>query len=282
MVRLVAQAAVDMTDLAELGLLGNWSKLHTPNTIGNHSHFNVSRGDVKMAISGDHLTIIGGLPALGTVEGIAVSVGGNAAYQLTGISFALNNIQSHFHNGFESTLFAKSDTIYGSNLADLLVGYAGNDVINGRAGADVIKGGTNADRLFGGNSNDRIYGQQGNDRLDGGLGNDLLSGGAGNDSFVFDYQLGPTNVDTIADFTKGQDHILLDNGTFFGVGGKGPLAAANFVVGTPGDVNDYIIYDQANGDLYFDPDGSGSAHSAVKFAHVTPGLALSASDFLVI
>ena len=47
----------------------------------------------------------------------------------------------------------------------------------------------------------------------GGLGNDTLVGGAGNDVFVLGARLG---VDTISDFTDGQDIIQLINGLTFG------------------------------------------------------------------
>ena len=282
MVRFVAQTAVDLTDLTELGLLGHWSQLHTPNTIGNRSHFTVSKGDVKIAISGVHLSLVGTEPILGTVQSLTVSVGGTQEYKLTGLSIALSNIESHFKGNFEPSLFAKGDRIVGSSADDVLYGYAGRDTINGRGGSDDIRGGTHADSLLGGGGKDMIFGGNGNDRINGGLGSDKLNGGAGKDSFVFDYALGANNVDTITDFTHGQDHILLDNGTFTGIGGKGPLASAHFVNGlTPPDGKAAILYDQSTGSIYFDQDGTGVTHEPVLFAKVTAGLSLSASDFLV-
>jgi serralysin len=47
------------------------------------------------------------------------------------------------------------------------------------------------------------------------------------------------------------------------------------------DAEDRILYDQATGSLYYDPDGIGAA-AAVKFAVVATRKALTLSDFYVI
>lgn len=67
-------------------------------------------------------------------------------------------------------------------------GFAGNDSLRGAENADILKGG------------------DGNDRLDGFEGNDELYGGAGSDQFHF-YQ--GWDVDTIEDFTQGEDFIYI-------------------------------------------------------------------------
>ncbi|MBB2964901.1 family 16 glycosylhydrolase [Methylobacterium sp. R2-1] len=161
----------------------------------------------------------------------------------------------------ESWLSAYTLTNHVENLALMLKGAigTGNDLTN------------------------RITGSAGDDRIDGKGGNDWLTGGEGKDSFVFSTALdGARNVDTITDFKPRTDVLLLSADTFAGIGAKGALAASAFETATAAhDAADRIVYDRAAGDLSFDADGSG-AGAAVKFAHVTPGLALSASDFLII
>jgi len=67
-----------------------------------------------------------------------------------------------------------NDTIYGSDLADVLNGLAGNDMLYGGGGDDILHGGA---------GNDKLYGQDGDDVLDGGTGNNELHGGEGRDTY---------------------------------------------------------------------------------------------------
>jgi Ca2+-binding RTX toxin-like protein len=60
------------------------------------------------------------------------------------------------------------------------------------------------------------------------------------------------------------------------------LTAAEFALGTAAqDATDRIIYNSTTGDLLYDSDGVGGA-AATRFAVVTPGLALTNFDFLVV
>ncbi len=112
---------------------------------------------------------------------------------------------------------AGADRINGGADEDLITGGAGNDSINGNFGADTIDGGAGNDALRGGKGDDIVQGGDGNDTLTGDLGGDTLTGGAGHDTFVFkgsdaavlstDFLTG--HVDTITDFTHGEDHIAL-------------------------------------------------------------------------
>jgi Ca2+-binding RTX toxin-like protein len=62
----------------------------------------------------------------------------------------------------------------------------------------------------------------------------------------------------------------------------GPLAAANFVLGTAAiDASDRIIYDAGTGGVWFDADGNG-AGAAQLFALVTVGTAITAADFVIL
>ncbi|YCO05128.1 tandem-95 repeat protein [Vibrio sp. VNB-15] len=93
---------------------------------------------------------------------------------------------------------------------DIGHGGAGDDVIFGEEGSDIAFGGTGNDYLDGGSSNDAVRGGSGNDILIGGSGDDILIGDDGDDIFKFVDQgegIRDGEVDTITDFTKGEDKI---------------------------------------------------------------------------
>ena len=150
----------------------------------------------------------------------------------------------------------------------------GNDIGNELRGSEGINS------LHGREGNDVLYGYGGNDFLDGEEGLDALNGGAGADTFRFNTALGPTNVDTIADFEVGIDKISLDSAIFGGVT-EAQLAAGAFRTGSAAaDADDRIIYDSTTGALYFDSDGVGGA-AQVQFAALTGAPAITANDFVV-
>lgn len=101
-----------------------------------------------------------------------------------------------------------NDTITGGNQADILNGEGDNDKINGRGGNDTINGGDGADWLFGHNGADTIDGGAGNDTLIGGNGLDSLTGGTGADTFSWYSYSAFDAVDTIEDFSTGENDVL--------------------------------------------------------------------------
>ena len=101
---------------------------------------------------------------------------------------------------------------------------------------------------------------------------------------------GSATADVITDFgnRKGNnDHFEIDNSVWSGVK-DGWLKAGQFglVSGKPGkaqmDADDRILYDKAKGDVWYDRDGSGTEHGAIKLAEVDDGTILSHKDFLII
>ena len=209
-----------------------------------------------------------------------------------------------------------NDNLFGGNGNDLLLGEAGTDVLSGGDGFDNLQGGLDNDRLDGGAANDTLFGGAGNDavfgglgndfllgdagldflsggdgfdnlqggldndRLLGGLNNDILTGGGGFDRFRFDtVPNGVANFDRILDFNSFFDTIELENAFYAGLPG-GALSPFAFKVNGPLDPTDRVIYTPGNGNLFFDPDGSGFAPS-VRFAQVNPGTAVSFTDFFV-
>ncbi|MGL4487986.1 MAG: calcium-binding protein [Rhizobiaceae bacterium] len=213
--------------------------------------------------------------------------------------------------------FGGNDLIYGLGGADSLLADEGFDLLEGGAGADFLDGGSEFDYavyafastgvvanlansaantgdaagdsyskiegLGGSNFGDALVGDAGNNALNGGLGNDYLAGGAGADAFVFTTALNTaTNFDRLTDFRPVDDIIWLQQANVFNAIAKGSLAAANFVIGSVAlDANDRIIYNQANGNIFYDPDGNG-ATARILFAQVAANTVLTSADFFVI
>lgn len=75
-----------------------------------------------------------------------------------------------------------ADLLVGTDFDDELRGYAGADTIMGGAGNDTINAGSGHDRIIGGLGNDVVYAGLGHDYVDCGDGNDFIDGGAGNDT----------------------------------------------------------------------------------------------------
>ena len=165
----------------------------------------------------------------------------------------------------------------GNTIANMIFGNSGDNQLSGLGGNDTINGGA------------------GNDGLIGGIGNDTLTGGSGSDYFVFDKALSTTtapNVDTITDFKSGEDTIQLSKLIFSKLVGPagnnyvGELSINNFVLGTaaplgPTGTDDYIIYDSATGNLFYDSTGNTGA-AAVWIANLGAGTTLAYTDFTVL
>jgi hypothetical protein len=93
-----------------------------------------------------------------------------------------------------------------------------------------FQGGPGPDNLVGGPGDDVLLGLGGDDTLNGGPGNDTLTGGDGADRFVFSQP--SDRIDTITDFTSGQDLIEFDHNGF-GWSGTGSLANAGVPFNNP-------------------------------------------------
>ncbi|WP_283258448.1 hypothetical protein [Pseudomonas sp. GX19020] len=177
-----------------------------------------------------------------------------------------------------NTGIAAGDRFFG--IEDL-VGSAFNDMLLGDASGNEIQGAGGNDVLYGRDGNDTLYGGDGNDWLYGGDGNDWLHGGPGRDVFLFLSAPGAANADRIADFNPAEDMILLDDAVFTALN-LGLLGAARFTIGESATTDAHrIVYNQASGQIYYDPDGSGAAGMLI-FASVTPGTLLTADHFLII
>lgn len=105
-------------------------------------------------------------------------------------------------------------TTSGSNLRDLIMGYAGNDTLNGLSGDDRLLGDTGNDVLNGGLGDDIVDGGEGNDTVvaDHADGNDTYSGGAGFDILDFSNVSGSVQINQVAGTITGSagNDTLLD------------------------------------------------------------------------
>ncbi|MER8747917.1 hypothetical protein NKH57_01305 [Mesorhizobium sp. M1050] len=152
---------------------------------------------------------------------------------------------------------------------------------------DPATGTTGDDTFFGTAAADTYDALAGNDILWGRGGNDVLNGGAGKDTFVFDTAFGPDNVATLPDFHAADDALYLDNAVFTSLG-PGSLSSPTQVNSSYFELrqhatshNDYLLYNQTTGILYYDPDGSKSA-AQMEIAHLQAGAVLTFHDVYVI
>ena len=134
-----------------------------------------------------------------------------------------------------------------------------------------------------------MSGGRGDDTLYQGLGYDTLTGGAGSDDFIFDsLNVGPTppydfGINTIADFVVADDTIFVDASVF--TGGLTPgaeITAEQFVMGaTASDASTRFIYNDANGALFYDADGTGATEQ-VQFLTLSNKAFIANNDIFVI
>ncbi len=167
---------------------------------------------------------------------------------------------------------AGNDLLHGDLGNDSLCALEGDDKAYGGIGDDYLGGDAGNDTLFGGQGNDVVSGGAGNDYIAGDLGNDTLTGGEGADTFGFRYfahtaQSAPNasipngnvfGLDTLTDFTPGQDKIQLDNSVLTQLP-KGALpttllgTTTNFMPNTDGAGTAKVVYDKTSGLVYYNP-----------------------------
>ena len=156
---------------------------------------------------------------------------------------------------------AGNDTLNGGNGDDTLVGGVGNDSLIGESGQDSLTGNDGADTLIGGAGNDSLLGGNGTDTLIGGAGRDNLIGGAESDLFY--YPNLENSSDVISDF-QSNDFLIASAAGFGGGLQTGFLRASEFTLGSSASDNqDRFIYNRSSGELFYDPDGTGSRNQSL-------------------
>ncbi len=143
--------------------------------------------------------------------------------------------------------------------------------------------GTGAIDLTGNSIGQTVRGNAGSNVIDGKGGADTLTGFGGKDFFVFSSAIGASS-DTVTDFNVADDTIRLENAIFTKLEATGVLNSGLFrsnSTGTAVDGNDYVLYDNTDGKLYYDADGSG-AGAKIHFATLTGAPAVTNADLVVI
>ena len=248
---------------------------------GNDSLFGSSGNDKLDGGAGDDI-LDGGLGFDSLNGGI-----GNDIY-------AVDNLNDFIIEGLDAgTDLIKSSLswVLGNNLENLTLTGTGtrngtgnslDNILTGNNAANTLTGGDGNDSLFGNLGNDTLLGGAGDDLLTGGIGRDVLTGGTGQDSFsLAGSRTG--GYDSIADFTLGDDTILVSKAEFGLVQSQNTtLNASLFRLGTSATTaSDRFIYDQTTGNLFFDADGIGEVVQ-VQIAQFSNQVALSSANITVI
>ncbi len=170
-------------------------------------------------------------------------------------------------------------------IADNLIGLTVNILSDTASGRDTLRGGTGNDVLKGGNGRDTLIGNGGSDTLIGGRGRDILTGNQGADLFTFqsdmDFRQARLGVDTITDFGRGNDLIVLSETTF------GSLRSNQIrFVDTDQDVEQNrgkIVYSQGSGSLFFNENRrSAGLGDGGLFAVLDNAPVLTGDDFQIV
>jgi Ca2+-binding RTX toxin-like protein len=295
---LVVYATIENLNLTGAALIGTGNGLG--NTItGNGGDNTLNGGAGNDTLLGDagNDTLIGG-----TGNDTLVGGTGNDTYlfSITTTSLGTDTITEAVVGGQDTIDFSGTTAAIRLNLGitttqtlvangskvTLTAANAIENVIAG-AGADRIIGNDLDNRLVGGAGNDALIGGIGNDTLVGGAGNDALIGGTGNDVFSFAgnsaFTLVSQGLDTIQDFTPGNDQISLSKSVFASL----TSVANEFAVVEDDDLagtsNGLIVYSSSSGSLFYNENGAAGGFGAGgEFAILATVPNLTASNFSLV
>jgi Ca2+-binding RTX toxin-like protein len=193
------------------------------------------------------------------------------------MSLADHSVTFSDSTGTGTTEFKNVAILQGGSFDDVLTGDEYRNMLRGAYGDDTLSGGDGDDYVFGGD------------------GQEILTGGNGNDGFLFGAVAKAENFDEVVDF-GGDDWLAFDNLIFEDLKAEPGSTKQRYVeivtrnidtdqfqageghVAETADVR--LIYDSADGILYYDADGSG-AGEAEAIADIGMNHALSAADIFV-
>jgi Ca2+-binding RTX toxin-like protein len=206
-------------------------------------------------------------------EGAADTMAGGAGHDTYVVWEALDSV-SEGAGGGTDTVRSHIDHVLGAEIENLvLLGQDGTGAGNELANVLELKfvRGT----LNGLGGDDRLI----TDTADAAT----LTGGSGADTFVLRWLFVSSSTHhVITDFAVGEDTIELPQSRFPSLP-LGALSPDNFrILGTPSDDDDYLSYNPSSGDLYYDADPSTPGAPPYRIATLSPGLALTADDFVLV
>ncbi|MCL2931577.1 MAG: hypothetical protein MGG11_04600 [Trichodesmium sp. MAG_R03] len=170
-----------------------------------------------------------------------------------------------------------------------MIGGSGNDTVYGGKGDDLIDGGEDNDLLIGGKGADTLTGGEGADTFVfeffdsdtlGGEGSKVF--GSGSDTLTFNtFVPSSAGVDTLTDFTQGEDKIGLDSDSFDllktedgNFNSNEFTTLANF--GNNQEAN--LVYDSEQGLMYYIDENN----NAIEFIKLNTDLDINGDDFEII
>ena len=200
---IAGNVAIDMNDPA-IGALADGAA-----TAATASYVALQTGLFLDEFRGAFLYDAFGNLAGGTLNSWRETYNGQLLFDVSGASVPVSTFLSWVATDANitavSTILAGDDSVVGSQISDILTGWAGNDV---------IVAGDGEDRINSGSGNDTVNGNAGNDTIQEVSGINYLRGDEGNDSIV-----GGNGFDDINGNT-GNDTINAGSGDSWAVGGK--------------------------------------------------------------
>ena len=131
-------------------------------------------------------TVAGGIDTLNLHGDLDLTKAGTIT-----LALSLENLDAFWTNTtlLNFTGNTADNDIYANDANNIINGGGGNDHIKGAAGNDVINGEAGDDWLIGGDGDDTLY---------GGAGLNTLEGGNGNDTYIIDFVVFKSGIDTYA------------------------------------------------------------------------------------
>lgn len=223
----------------------NFQSMEVVQVGGTVGRLNVENTDLQLL--NDHYYF----KANGTVADLSNTLGNNGG--------TINNVvvdaSGVTTNGLRFEGNANQQTFIGTSKADVFVGNGGNDTLTGGGGKDTF--------VFG-----KVY-------------EEVVTGASNTVQTYTNTAFNLTGVDTITDFSRGNDKIELHLDQYSQLAGFNSSMLRVNSTGTAQDSNDYLVYNTTTKTLSYDADGNGSG-AKVDIAILTGVNTLSTSDFVIV